>query len=498
MKKSDRPELTAVTQNCLQSSLSSAHDLTKSTKLENILNNYIFYRKNAEYSANERRWKRSAEAYSGGREYIEQALIRHVSEIDLEFSERRRRAYYFNYPRAIARRITQYALSVDPVRRNTDAELVEDWSRTGLRTNDVMRQLSTLLNVYGRAWLLVEMPLFSGTPTVQQAKNERLRPYARALSPLHVVDWAFGGDGKLLWALVAEEEFSGSDPFSPPVRVKRRRLYDRNSWRLFENGSAGVREIASGINPTGCVPLIPVTEPDGYGLVANHWFEDVVRISEAILNNESEAQMNTVKQMFGMLVVSDSFARSARKQSAVEGKNENFSATVARSAAIVETVDEKGISRFISPSGVATDTIREENRYLKQELYDVVGLAVQGNSKAGQSAESKSWDFQNVSQFLSSRADLLEQAEMDAWKLMRRYDLDLPMPEVHYNRRFAVSDLSAGIAGLLQLSEIPGGNAYRRAVGRTAVELLDGIGHIGIREKENIIREIDQEENRNG
>ena len=109
MKKSDPPELTAVTQNCLQSSLSSAHDLTKSTKLENILNNYIFYRKNAEYSANEHRWKRSAEAYSGGREYIEQALIRHVSEIDLEFAERRRRAYYFNYPRAIARRITQFA-----------------------------------------------------------------------------------------------------------------------------------------------------------------------------------------------------------------------------------------------------------------------------------------------------------------------------------------------------------------------------------------------------
>lgn len=130
-------------------------------------NNYIFQRRNAEYTANEKRWKRSGEAYSGGREYIEQALIRHVSEINLEFSERRSRAYYFNYPRAIARRITQYALSIDPIRRNADPELVEDWSRTGLRTNDVMRQLSTLLNVYGRAWLQVEMPLFDGNPSRQ-------------------------------------------------------------------------------------------------------------------------------------------------------------------------------------------------------------------------------------------------------------------------------------------------------------------------------------------
>ncbi|MBO5667971.1 MAG: hypothetical protein J6S43_02485 [Lentisphaeria bacterium] len=457
------------------------------------MNNYIFQRKNAQYSANERRWRRSSDAYSGGREYIEQALIRHVSEIDLEFAERRRRAYYFNYPRAIARRITQYALSVDPVRRNADPELVEDWSRNGLRTNEVMRQLSTLLNVYGRAWLLVEMPLFSGNPTRQQAREARLRPYARALSPLQVVDWAYGEDGKLLWALVAEEQYCCEDPFSPPVRVRRRRLYDRNCWRLFENSSSGVHEIASGINPTGCVPLIPVTEPDGFGLAANHWFEDVVRISEAILNNESEAQMNTVKQMFGMLVVSDSFARSARKQIGHNGSGDSFSATVARSAAIVESVEEKGISRYISPSGVATDTIRAENRYLKQELYDVVGLAVQGNLRENQSAESKAWDFQNVNQFLAARADLLEQTELEAWKLMRRYDLDLPVPEIRYNRRFAVNDLAGGIAGLLQLSGIPAGNAYRRAVGKTAVELLDAIGHVGTREKENIIREIDQE-----
>ena len=244
------------------------------------MNNYIFQRKNAEYVANERRWKRSQDAYSGGREYIEQALIRHVSEIDLEFSERRRRAYYFNYPRAIARRITQYALSINPARRNASEELVEDWSRTGLRTNEVMRQLSTLLNVYGRAWLLVEMPFFDGTPTVQQAKERRLRPYARALSPLQVVDWSVGEDGKLLWALIAEEEVISSDPFTPPQRIRRRRLYDRNSWRLFENSSGQVVEAASGINPTGCVPLIPVVEPDGFGLAANHWFEDVVRISK--------------------------------------------------------------------------------------------------------------------------------------------------------------------------------------------------------------------------
>ena len=158
-----------------------------------------------------------------------------------------------------------------------------------------------------------------------------------------------------------------------------------------------------------------------------------------------------------------------------------------------ESTEEKGISRYISPSGVATDTIRAENRYLKQELYDVVGLAVQGNTREGQSSESKAWDFQNVAQFLSARADLLEQAELDAWKLMRRYDMDLCVPVIRYNRRFAVNDLASGIAGLLQLSGIPAGNAFQRAIGRTAVEMLGNIGHVSPDEKATILKDIYKE-----
>ena len=447
----------------------------------------IFTRRHDEYAANETMWRRSRDAYLGGEKYIESALIRHVSEIELEFAERRRRAYYFNYPRAIARRITQYVLGTDPVRRGAATALVEDWSRTGLRTNEVMRQLSTMLNVYGRAWLLVESPEFAGSPTVEEARKNRLRPYVTALSPLKVTDWAYGDDGKLLWAIVAENAVNKPDPFSAPVRRRLRRIYFRDRWMLFER--EGERPAAQGVNQLGEVPLIPVCEPDGFGMDSGHWFEDVVRISEAILNNESEAQMNVVKQMFGMLVISDSFARGARKTTAEGGGS--FAATVARSAAVIESVDEKGISRFISPSGVTNETIREENRHLKSELYDVVGLAVQSASREAQTAESKAWDFQNVGQFLAARADLLEQAELAAWRMLRGYDPRLPMPEVVYNRRFAVRDLEESVSGLLKLATVSDGPCDRKAVRRDALELLDAVSGMPESDKQAIQQEID-------
>ena len=166
---------------------------------------YIFNRQHPLFTQRHTAWQRNKAAYSGGASYIQQALIQHVSEIDPEFTERLNRAYYFNYPRKIARLITQYILSGDPVRTGANPELIEDFSRSKLRANEVMRQFSTLLNVYGSAWMLVEMPAFEGVADAERQQLEHLHPYAVALSPLKVPDWAEDSNGSLLWAVVEED-----------------------------------------------------------------------------------------------------------------------------------------------------------------------------------------------------------------------------------------------------------------------------------------------------
>ena len=94
---------------------------------------YLFRRRHALHRANREVWERSRAAYCGGEAYIRRALVRHVSEVEPEFAERLRRAYYFNYPRKLARLITQFILSIEPQRDGADPDLVEDFSRTGLR-----------------------------------------------------------------------------------------------------------------------------------------------------------------------------------------------------------------------------------------------------------------------------------------------------------------------------------------------------------------------------
>lgn len=459
---------------------------------------YLFKREHAVYRKNKALWKRSAQAYSGGSDYIEQALIKHLSEIDLEFNERRKRAYYFNYPRKIARLITHYVLSCDPQRQNAETGMVEDFSRGGLRANEVMRQFSTMLNVYGSAWMLIEMPRFDGEIDPERKARERLRPYAIAVSPLAVVDWAYGSDGRLQWAIVEENYSASSSPFEAPVFRRCRRLWTRNDWTLFEkdlsSGKIIMREY--GEHGLGKVPLVHAVEADGFGMDANHWFEDIVRISDAILNNESEAQMNIVKQMFGLLIISENFVRSTRQpQINTDSFDDNDSSTkyshiLARSAAIWESTDEKGISRYISPSGTETSHIREENINLKKEMFDIVGMAVQRESPSSQTAESKAWDHQNVKQFLVSRVDILEQAEVKCWEMMHQWDPTIKVPEVVYNREFAIVNLKESIDALLGLNSIAAGSEYRKEISRAAVSMLEKIKKIAPEARKTILAEI--------
>ena len=71
------------------------------------------------------------------------------------------------------------------------------------------------------------------------------------------------------------------------------------------------------------------------------------------------------------------------------------------------------------------------------------------------------------------------------------YDPAVAVPEVVYNRKFAVRDLSESVAGILKLASLPGGKLYQRAVRRAALEMLDAMSGIPESEKRQIEREID-------
>lgn len=463
----------------------------------NINTNYVLVRTHPFYDQKRSDWERCRDAYGGGKEYIRTALVQHISEIKEEFDERLKRAYYFNWPRKIAGIITQYVLATRPQRTGALPEMVEDWSRTGLRVDEVMRQFSTMLNIYGCAWLCVDMPSFDGVKTKADELKERLRPYVIALSPLDVPDWCYGDDGRLLWVITDERRQDRSDPTILPVDIHIRRLWTRQSVIVIAEYSSGQKTVTEIVHGLGEVPFVRAVEADGFGIGASHWFEDVVRISDAILNNESEAQMNVIKQMFGLLVVSESFAANAGRVVARDAdgnaKEVQMSAVIARSAAIIETPEDKGTSRYISPGGVENAVIRADNEALKRLMFESVGLSVSKDTKMVESAEAKQWDFQNIEQLMRTRADLMEQSETGAWRLLNLWQGTIPIPEIQYNRTFAMLDLKESVATLMELSSFNAeSETYQREIGKTAVNLLNRLRQIPQDKQDGIASELEE------
>ncbi len=469
----------------------------------------IFTREHPEYHKNKKLWERLRLAYSGGKEYIEEALIRHLSELELEFDERKTRAYYFNYVRRVPNRITEFILSDPPVRKDATKEIVEDFDRFGNRVDYVMRQWEIKTLLYGLSWLLVDSPAIetdeNGVPlkkNIADKKNEKLRPYGLPLEPLCVPDWDFGQDGGLEWAIIESQSVESASPFTEPVQVKTRTLWTREYWKTYTQkvGSDVSTAIEVGEqvpHELGRVPLVMRLKVDTTGMGATHFMADVLRISDAILNNESECQINIVKQVFGLLVVPESFKEQQQDLNSQSGtpsvqKGETWGRALSRSFAVSENgEDEKGITRYISPPANIVEGIEKDSARLKKELFDVIGLAIRTETAQRESADAKAWDNQAASAFLKSEADSMEEAETKAWELFNLWDKSIAIPKVSYNRDYNIQDFKTNLMAITEIMSLEVGDKFQKRIMKTALNILDKIEKISLQEKEEIVSEIE-------
>ncbi len=469
----------------------------------------IFRLEHPHYTANLPQWKKNRAAYDGGRPYIALALIKHLAEFKEEYEERKLRAYYFNFPRRVVRLLTQYVLSVRPTRENADPDISEDFDRAGHRVDEVMRQFSINLRIYGVAWLQIDMPSFDGPVSKAREQSERLRPYCFAPSPENIKAWAYGDDCRLLWVCTEESFWHQPDPFRKGENITVRKLWTRTDCTTVRVPEGGRAEVSGYFEHNlGCVPFIRKTEADGYAIGSSHWFADIVGISDAILNNESESQMNVVKQMFSLLVLPETFVSGARQriqemaadiqtsEKQEEYIREKLDLIIARGVAITESAEARGTARYITPPGIEIEQIDAKNARLIKQLYSLCFLSTDKDTKLVESAEAKQWDFQAIEQQLVTHADILEQSEYEAWEIMAKWSPSLKLPKLNYNRIFAVFELTESISALLELYGMnQQSETYQRECGKAAVALLNRIRQMPQETVETILKEIDAAEN---
>ena len=471
-------------------------------------------RRSAEYTRLHTVWTRIGEAYAGGDPYIKKVLIQHPSEVDEEYAERVASAYYLNIPKKIVTKLTDMLFAQEPTRKDSDKEIEEDFNRQGLHANEVMKLLFLYNLLYQRAWVYVDSPNYEGDISAAKKKQDKVRPYAQALSPLQVPDFKHGSDGELDWAIVEFNEVDKSDPKKDPIAYKVRILWTRTTYEVYKtkaDGTSSSKLYAEGVNNAGAVPLVPYI--DLYETATNMRppMEDIVGVSDAVTRGESELLTNILKQAYGLLILPASFLSSQESyiarvveslglseeddinnNSEVLAARAKYASEISRSKCIVEDETENGITRYISPDGVTTESITKHNDRLILRLYDLMGLVVATDTTQRQSADSKAWNNMDMTAFLQTKAQQLEQVEKKTWKLLNAFDDTIKEPTVTYNTDFAVKDFKSLILGILELARIDGGPEYQKAIKSSAAQLLSDIKKLPEIDRIAIKKEIDE------
>jgi len=159
----------------------------------------------------------------------------------------------------------------------------------------------------------------------------------------------------------------------------------------------------------------------------------------------------------------------------------------------VESAEDSGITRYLQPSASDLKAIPEYHDNLRRQLFDAVGLGLfNKESRQVQSAESKQFDQLDTEATLRHRANVMEDAESKLVAMTKRIDASFKEYQPAWPQAFEVPSMTEDVAALTQIANFADLTpTLRRALLRTATEMLDGITKISDEDRLKIEAEIE-------
>ena len=453
--------------------------------------------------------RRNALAVDGGRDYIDERLWRAPNETDVSWNGdasrgivgRKERTGLVNDAGRVANKINQYIFKEEAKRDGADAGFLADCTGEGESVHDFMQRVNTAFT-YGRwCWLQADRaPLAEGESETEASKA----PIKWVLwDALDVPDWCIDAAGNIKWLITRSAVYLNE---SPNVPAKDAMLY--TLYELGADGHVYVTEKTDKGNMANLRThaLVPGLERLPFALIGRPsskpwWFDDVENIQAQILNLDSMHYETLLDTVFPQLVLPSSIGNSLETRLAekkVEGKSVVTiirELTLGRKIPIMEGAEDKGISRFITPSG-DLKLLTEEAGRKRSLLFDMVGLALfNKETRQIQTAESKQFDQLDTNSTLANRALVLQRAEAALIELSQLFDKGFRTWEPAYPSKFDVVDVASLSQALTQTANMPNKTPkVKRIEAKCAVRVLKEVaaGSVTQEEINDALAEIDE------
>lgn len=393
------------------------------------------------YNDNEATWKYLLESYLGGKDYQKAGhLTRYQLETNQEYTARLRNTPLDNHCASVVSVYNSFLFRKEPDREFKELEMLpelEDFLRDadmdGRSFNAFMKDVATWSSVFGHCWIIVAKPDV-GAVTRADEVAMGVRPYVNLLTPLAVLDWKYRRqpNGRYELGYLRYLEDVNAD-----VRVIKE--WTPEMIYTYEVDIANKEMIAQWeeVNGLGKIPAV----------IAYNGRSPVRGIGVSDINDIADMQKflyNATSEIFQSIQL-DSHPSLVTTPDTVVGTG---------SGALIKMAEnlDPGLKPYVLDFGGA-----DTNNILAAMKHMIDAIDKMANTGAVRATESRTMsgvametEFQLLNAKLSEKADNIELAEEQIWKLWCEYMGTTWTGKIEYPGSFNIRDTQAEIDRLVK------------------------------------------------
>ena len=388
------------------------------------------------------RWEYYIRSYLGGEEYKGGRYLQEYNlELENEFEKRLQFTPLDNHCRNIVHIYSSFLFRVAPTRQlgileddPTVPMFLDDADLEGRSYNALLREVQTYASVYGHCWLLIDKPNSNARTRAEELQQE-IRPYMNIYTPENVMDWD--------WERAASGKY-----YLSYLKIREHRSRDKDVYRIWyldridtvELQRMGAKEpklIDSVPNPLNQIPAVCLYNQRSYdrGIGVSD-LTDVADLQRAIYNELSE-----IEQLI----------RLSNHPSLVKTRDVDASAGAGAIIELPDNVDPALKPYILQPSGQNLDSVLKTIQTKIDAINRLTHVgAVRSTSERTVSGVALRTEFQLLNARLSEKANLMQLAEEQIWRLYAKWQDKAFDGKIIYPESFDLRDWATDLEVLQQ------------------------------------------------
>lgn len=395
-------------------------------------------------------WRYLLESYIGGEEYRRaQHLHRYELETEEEYQKRLQTTPLQNHCASVVSVYNSFLFRHSPERdiggltNSPEAkEFLKDADLDGRNLDGFMKDVATWCSVFGHCWIMVVKP-YIGAQTRREELDNGVRPYASVLTPLVVMDWEYNRSPSgryVLSYLKYLEEVNGS------VKTVKEWWSDYIRTRIVDDENNVIHSDTWEYNGLGRIPAVQAYNKRG--IVRGIGISDITDIADAqkfIYNAQSEIDQSIRMDSHPSLVTTAETEVGTGSGALIH---------------VPENTDPGLKPYLLEFSGASVEKILQAIDKTIESIDKMANIgAVRATESRTMSGVAMKTEFELLNARLAEKADNLELAEEQMWKLFAQYQGLTWDGEIKYPGSFNIRDTADEIEQLRIAAEVAGDNA---------------------------------------